>query len=238
MTRPTAAPRPLTPKATKSKSATTAKGSLPRSKTAAASRFARTYNSRGLLTKQEDGRGTLEYSYDKLGRETSLTDPQGKALSFAYDPEGDLTEVKRPSGVTTTNVFNDVGRLAETTSKDESSTVLEALKYAYDVEGNVTSRKDTRAETETTYAYDKLGRPTSLTDPQGKALSFAYDPEEDLTEVKRPIGVTTTNVYNDAGRLAETTSKDEGGTTNRAIALCGLGNNALSGDAVSHRQRC
>ena len=48
---------------------------------------------------------------------TSLTDPQGKSLGFGYDPEGDLTEVTRPNGVTTTNLYNDAGRLAETTSR-------------------------------------------------------------------------------------------------------------------------
>jgi RHS repeat-associated protein len=48
---------------------------------------------------------------------------------------------------------------------------------------------------------------TALTDPQGKALGFAYDPESDLTEVTRPNGVTTANIYDDAGRLFETISK-------------------------------
>ncbi|MGE5335868.1 MAG: right-handed parallel beta-helix repeat-containing protein, partial [Nitrososphaerota archaeon] len=103
----------------------------------------RAYDSRGLLSKQEDGRGTLEYGYDKLGRLTSLTDPQGKSSGFAYDPEGDLSEVTRPDGVTTTNVYNEAGRLAETTSQtSEPASVLESLKYAYDAAGNVTSRAD------------------------------------------------------------------------------------------------
>jgi RHS repeat-associated protein len=147
--------------------------------------IARSYNSRGLLTKQEDGRGTLEYGYDKLGRATSLTDPQGKALSFAYDPEGDLTEVKRPSGVTSTNVYNEAGRLAETSSVEggEPPTTLEALKYAYDAEGNVLSRKDTRAETETTYAYDKLGRLTEFNPPGEGSTAYGYDKAGNRTEV-------------------------------------------------------
>jgi len=173
----------------------------------------RSYNSRGLLTKSEDGRGTIEYGYDKLGRETSLTDPQSKALSFAYDPEGDLTEVKRPSGVTTINVYNEAGRLAETTSKDESSFVLEALKYAYDAEGNITSRKDTRVETETTYAYDKLDRLTEFNPPGEGSTAYGYDKAGNRTEAG---GVTyefnalnqltkasdgTTYGYDKAGRM-------------------------------------
>jgi YD repeat-containing protein len=144
--------------------------------------IARSFNSRGLLTKQEDGRGTLEYAYDKLGRETSLTDPQGKALGFVYDPEGDLTEVTRPSGVTTTSVYNEAGRLAETSAKAEGGTVLEALKYAYDAEGNVTSRKDTRAENETTYAYDKLGRLAEFNPPGEGSIAYGYDKAGNRTE--------------------------------------------------------
>jgi RHS repeat-associated protein len=41
-------------------------------------------------------------------------------------------------------------------------------------------------------------------DPQGKTLEFGYDPEGGLTEVKRPGGIDTTSVFNEAGRLAET----------------------------------
>jgi RHS repeat-associated protein len=175
--------------------------------------IARTYNSRGLLTKQEDGRGTIEYGYDKLGRETSLTDPQGKALGFGYDPEGGLTEIKRPNGVTTTNAYNEAGRLAETTAKAEGGAVLEALKYAYDAEGNVTSRKDTRAETETTYAYDKLGRLTEFNPPGEGSTAYSYDKAGNRTEaggttyefnalnqlVKASDG--TTYGYDKAGRM-------------------------------------
>jgi len=164
----------------------------------------RSYNSRGLLTKQEDGRGTLKYEYDKLGRMTSLTDPQGKALSFAFDPEGDLTEVKRPSGVTTTNVYNEAGRLAETTSKDASSATLEALKYGYDAAGNVLSRTDSRLEEETTYAYDALNRLTEFNPPGEGSTAYGYDEAGNRTEAG-----ATTYEYNALNQL----TKASDGTT-------------------------
>jgi RHS repeat-associated protein len=164
----------------------------------------RSYNSRGLLTKEEDGRGTLEYGYDKLGRMTSLTDPQGKALSFAFDPEGDLTEVKRPSGVTTTNVYNEAGRLSETTSKDEGGTILEALKYGYDAAGNVTSRLDSRLEEETPYAYDGLNRLTEFNLPGEGSTAYGYDKAGNRTEAGG-----TTYEYNALNQL----TKASDGTT-------------------------
>jgi len=55
-------------------------------------------------------------------------------------------------GVTTTNVYDDAGRLAEATSKDELGTTLEALEYGYDAAGNIVSRIDARLEQETTSA--------------------------------------------------------------------------------------
>ncbi len=158
----------------------------------------RGYNSRGLLTKQVDGRGTLEYGYDKLGRLTSLTDPQSKALSFAYDPEGDLTEVIRPNGVTTTNVYNDAGRLAETSAEEEPSTVLEALKYGYDEAGNVTGKVDQRLEAETTYAYDALNRLAEFNPPGEGATTYGYDKAGNRTEAGG-----TTYAFNALNQLTE-----------------------------------
>ena len=159
---------------------------------------ARTYNSRGELAKQEDGRGTLEYEYDKLGRLMSLTDPQGKALSFAYDPEGDLTEVKRPNGVTTTSVYDNAGRLAETSSEEEPSTTLEALEYSYNPAGNVTSKVDQRLETETTYAYDALSRLTEFNPPGESVTTYSYDKAGNRTEAGE-----TTYAYNALNQLTE-----------------------------------
>jgi len=164
----------------------------------------RAYNSRALLTKQVDGRGTLEYGYDKLGRMTSLTDPQGKALSFAYDPEGGLTEIERPNGVTTTNVYDDAGRLAETTSEDESSTVLEALEYGYDAAGNVLSRFDSRLEQETSFGYDPLNRLTAFNPPGEGATAYGYD-----TAGNRVEAGATTYKYNALNQL---TSASDGTT--------------------------
>ncbi|HEY2335395.1 MAG TPA: right-handed parallel beta-helix repeat-containing protein [Solirubrobacterales bacterium] len=159
----------------------------------------RAYNSRGELTKQVDGRGTLEYEYDKLGRPTSLIDPQGKALGFGYDPEGDLTEVTRPNGVTTTDVYNEAGRLAETTSVEgEPPTTLESLKYGYDPAGDVTSKLDQRLEAETTYAYDALNRLTEFNPPGEGSTTYGYDKAGNRTEAGG-----TTYAYNALNQLTE-----------------------------------
>ena len=172
----------------------------------------RSYDSRGNLLKQVDGRGTLEYGYDKLGRMTALTDPQGKSLAFAYDPESDLTEVTRPNGVTTVNLYNDAGRLAETTSKlAEPPSVLESLKYAYDAAGNVTSKTDQRLEQEMSYSYDALNRLSEFDPPGEGSTSYGYDAAGNRTEAGG-----TTYTFNALNQLTEsstgnTYSYDEAG---------------------------
>jgi RHS repeat-associated protein len=164
--------------------------------------LARSYDSRGYLTKQEDGRGTLEYGYDKLGRLTSLTDPQGKELGFGYDAEGDLTEVERPNGVTTANVYDNAGRLSETTSVEgEPPTALESLKYGYDAAGDVTSRLDQRLESETTYAYDALNRLTEFNPPGEGATAYGYDKAGNRTEAG-----SATYSYNALNQLTESSA--------------------------------
>ena len=174
----------------------------------------RSYDSRGNLLEQVDGRGTIEYGYDKLSRMTSLTDPQGKSLGFGYDPEGDLTEVTRPNGVTTTNLYDDAGRLAETTSKTaEPLIVPESLKYTYDAAGNVTDKVDQRLEQETSYSYDALNRLTGFNPPGEGATSYGYDAAGNRTEagsttytfnaLNQPTesSTGTTYSYDGAGRL-------------------------------------
>ncbi|HET8956554.1 MAG TPA: DUF6531 domain-containing protein [Solirubrobacterales bacterium] len=138
------------------------------------------YDAADRLTEISSGESTLSsYGYDAADRRTSATDAEGHKIEIGYTEEG------RPSSI------ND-GR-------------GQSVARSYDSRGNLLKQVDGRGTLE--YGYDKLSRMTSLTDPQGKALGFAFDPEGDLTEVTRPNGVTTTNVYNEAGRLAETNSK-------------------------------
>jgi RHS repeat-associated protein len=138
------------------------------------------YDAADRLTEVSSGESTLRsYGYDAAGRRTSAIDAEGHEIEIGYTEEG------RPSAI-------DDGR-------------GQSLTRSYDSRGNLLKQVDGRGTLE--HGYDKLSRMTSLTDPQGKSLGFGYDPESDLVEVTRPNGVTTVNLYNDADRLAETTSK-------------------------------
>ena len=142
------------------------------------------YDNSDRLTSISNGTTTLRrYGYDNVDRLTSATDAQAKELAFGYDDDGNLTSIDDDRGQT--------------------------VSRAFDSRGNLTSQADGRGTLG--YAYDELNRITQLTDPQSDAIGFEYDPEGNLTETTLPNGVVTTNTYDGADRLLQTSSVN--GTT-------------------------
>ena len=115
-----------------------------------------------------------------------------------------MTEVTQPNGVSTVSVYDEAGRLAETTSSkgEEPATVLESLEYGYDPAGGSTTKLDRRLETETTYAYDALDRLTEL-NPLGEgSTGYGYDKAGNRTEAG---GLTYS--FNALNQLIESSSR-------------------------------
>ncbi len=159
----------------------------------------REYDSRGNLIASKDGRGTVSYAYDPLDRIESLTDPQAHVSHFEYGPEGELAGVELPNGVQTTNVYDEAGRLAESTSVKGVAT-LEARSYGYNAAGQVVSEANRLSE-ETTYAYDALGRLTEFDPPGPGSTASEYDPAGNRTKAG-----PTTYSYNALNQLTEDSS--------------------------------
>jgi RHS repeat-associated protein len=159
-----------------------------------------TYDGVGNMLSRATAAGTIEYGFDAADRLTSITSGESTLRSYGYDAANRLTEATEAEGHKIAIGYTEEGRPSSIGDGRGQS-----LTRSYDPRGLLSKQVDGRGTVE--YGYDELGRMTSLTDPQGKAFGFAYDPEGDLTEVTRPNGVTTTNAYNDAGRLAETSSK-------------------------------
>lgn len=82
----------------------------------------------------------LTYGYDPRGRLTAQTDWNGRTMSYAYDDAGRLVSRTYPNGIVQTNDFDEAGRLIclsySTNSASITNSVLLALTYAYDRNGN------------------------------------------------------------------------------------------------------
>jgi RHS repeat-associated protein len=163
------------------------------------------YDADGLLTAKITAEASLEYSHDEIGRLTGISD-EGEALrSLSYAPDGRLSDAGLAGGPTISVGWTEDGLLSSV--EDGRG---QAVEREYDSRGQLT--KETGATGAVEYAWDAAGRMESLTDPQGRTTHFEYDDEGAPTAVERPGGVDTTNAYDEAGRLAETTTQSEGAT--------------------------
>jgi RHS repeat-associated protein len=158
-----------------------------------------TYDGVGNRLTRATAAGTLEFGYDAVNQLEEISAGESVLRAFDYDPAGRLIGATDAQADEIEVGYDDDGRL---TSIDDGRG--QTVSREYDSRGNVVEQTDGRGNLE--YEFDKVSRMIGMTDPQSKALDFGYDAEGNLTKVELPNGVITTNEYDDAGRLAETTS--------------------------------
>jgi RHS repeat-associated protein len=111
-----------------------------------------------------------QYTYDDAGQVTAVTDPSGNTTSFTYDSaatDAYRTKVTRP----TTNL------------------VAHVSTFGYGVNsGLVTSSHDENNQL-TSYGYDLMFRPASITYPDGGQTTFSYTPTSRTTNRLQQTGV-------------------------------------------------
>ena len=135
------------------------------------------------------------HQYDRMSRAREVKDPAGNISGYTYDALGRLIkkEVRTPAGdrSITEHAYDPVGNMLS--ASDGGSRVefaydalnrpvktaqtfgggTYAITYAYDAVGNRTGM--TTPWGEYNYTYDALNRLTSIVDPQGINITFAYD---------------------------------------------------------------
>jgi RHS repeat-associated protein len=158
-----------------------------------------TYDGVGNRLTRATAAGTLEFGYDAANRRKDVSAAESVLRAFDYDSAGRLIGATDAQADEIEVGYDNDGRVV---SIDDGRGQTVSRKY--DSRGNVVEQTDGRGTLK--YEFDKLSRMTGLTDPQGKALDFGYDAEGNPTKVELPNGVVTTNEYDDAGRLAGTTS--------------------------------
>lgn len=154
----------------------------------------------------------ISYSYDNLGRMTNTSQP-GHTLSFTHDA---LNRVLTETGSlgTATSQYDLAGRRTRLTYPGSGLYV----DYDYDVAGNVISIRENGATSGigvlATYAYDDLGRHTSVAYGNGTVTNYAYDAVSRLSSLTQNLGgtsgdVTTSFAYNPASQITSRTQNND-----------------------------
>jgi YD repeat-containing protein len=135
------------------------------------------YDTRGRLSEVHQGRRVSMLTYDSNSNVASETDPVGRVTSYTYDGAGRVTTQTNPDGRT--------------------------IAFAYDASGNVTSvtPPGRSAHTFTTNLFDLVASyvPPFLGGSAGKmTTTYAYNLDKQITQIKRPDGKTISFNYDPA----------------------------------------
>jgi RHS repeat-associated protein len=168
-----------------------------------------TYDDSGRRNTKTDSSGTTTYGYNTADRLTSVLAPAGSSLpdeTFTYDSAGNQTN----NGQT----YDAANRLLSDAKYD----------YAYDNEGNQTSRTERATGNVTTYTWNALHQLTSARLPDGSTVTYRYDAIGRRVE---QAGVAGTTRYVNLG--ANVIAEYDGANAPRASYVTTIGTGNLPG---------
>lgn len=199
------------------------------------------YNDIDRLTASTDGYGKrVEYGYDKAGNRTSLTYPDGKVVGYTYDRANHLVDIEDwagrhtgftyygeklasmdyPNGITCYYGYDAAGRLSSMEYKKTDNSILMALHYTRDENGNPVKVDEEGTlqgtippeDTQSTYDSDNrlqtAGTATFLYDANGNTIqrndgatseSFVYDSANRMVRYKSNDGTMVDHIYDARG---------------------------------------
>lgn len=167
------------------------------------------FDSVGNKTSQQDAEGRVtRWEFDANSRITARVLPAGQRETFSYDSEGRRTGHADFKGKNTSTVYDIAGRPALVVRPDGARVAITYtdgdLPQAVTVTGDANSGLQLGT---TRFEYDKLGRVTRQTNPDGQFLAWAYDKNGNVIERTTKSG-TVRYSYDGAGRMASVTDSD------------------------------
>ncbi|MBP9985135.1 MAG: RHS repeat-associated core domain-containing protein, partial [Prevotella sp.] len=107
--------------------------------------YSYTYDAANHQTSKTDAKGTTTFTYDKVGRISTITEPNSTKTVYAYDKAGNrLTEWKYVSGTLieeTKYKYDTTNHLLSTETKSQVAGSSNQVSYTYDANGNMLSKK-------------------------------------------------------------------------------------------------
>lgn len=205
------------------------------------------YDGDGNRTSQTDQTGTVTWTYDKLGREWTRTQPgsapAGGTSTLLYDVAGNLETVTDDYGATSYSYdeANQLTKLAEPGGSCTSTPTVRCTLFTYNNNGaRVTTTYPTSPTTVMTMTPDDSGRVTqiraALTGSSTAFSDFSYTysrmvgstatdggltrSRTDNTITSTTAGKTTTYGYDTLARLTSAVEKSSGGATTASWLYC------------------
>lgn len=160
------------------------------------------YDVLGDLNSITDAKNSkTELSYDSLGRNTELHDPDAGIWRYGYDANGNVISQTDAIGDVTRWKYDELNRLAQESAADQHG--RHALITTYHYDGQTSNAKGrlsgiTEPSGASTFAYDPLGRVISsikVLDKKTYSTKFQYDAVGRLTHQIYPDGHETSYSY-------------------------------------------
>ena len=172
-----------------------------------------TFDDRGRVVSQDDAlldTSLTYFSYDEVSSPgqliTSVTDRNGKHLTYRYDKQYQLIAFTNQNGESTGHTYDPDGNRLSTTDAMQRTSL-----FTYDANGNLVTAADP-AGAVTSMAYDARNNLTSVTNVAGKKADFAYDARNNLLTAKNALNQTVTTTYNADSLPTQRTSARNGVT--------------------------
>ena len=128
------------------------------------------YERSSRLYEVVDGAGATRFSYDDMGRRASVTDPNGRVISYNYDAAGNRSQLTYPDGSFVTYEYDELDRLEFV--RDQGTTLV------------------------ATFGYDELSRRDSASYANGTSTSYGYEIDDDVSSVVHQLNVGTAPTFN------------------------------------------
>ncbi len=153
----------------------------------------------------------VSYSHDNLGRMTGASQ-SGNALTFGYDALGRQLTQAGPHG-TVTSTYDIAGRRTRVTHPDSFFVDQDHL-----VTGEVSAIREYGATSGVgvlaSYAYDNLGRRSSVTRGNGTSSGYSYDAASRLSQLTENLAGTGHDQtigfsYNPASQIVQNTRSND-----------------------------
>ena len=156
--------------------------------------------------------GVTTYTYDTLGRPTTVSEPDGSAVSTSYS--NNQTTVTDEVGNQRTSTSDSFGRLTAVAEAPNNSSYNYSTSYAYDTLNDLTGVTQNGSSPSyariRSFSYDSLARLYSATNPESGTITYTYDANSNLLSKTAPqpnqtgsATVITNYTYDALNRLTQ-----------------------------------